>query len=300
MAATSSRSLTLRNAADLTPRSLPRGQALYTSTRRDTRQYASSSRLPGSARPSRVPVRHTPAKHGTPNHSHKGKGSLLTGQQREGENPVQATASDRQLPKEAPRSEVVATELNEVVDGAEKSRDVATPADIGTILGQDTLVVTREIEMMNIFIGFEQANKYALNTAQGETVGYIAEVEEGLLGGSLKRQLMRTRRPFKATIMDTSGNIIMIIKRNFTWINSYVRIYTLDANTKEEVLLGEVHQVFHVIRRKYELFVNRGGEAGQEDLEQFASIDEGLWAWDFMLKSDAERPLGAISRNFRG
>ena len=65
-------------------------------------------------------------------------------------------------------------------------------------------------------------------------------------------------------------------------------------------MIGEVHQVFHVIRRKYDLYISRGGEKGEEEMEQFAQIDEGLWAWDFMLKDDESRPLGAISRNFRG
>ena len=42
-------------------------------------------------------------------------------------------------------------------------------------------------------------------------------------------------------------------------------------------VVGEVHQRWHAWRRKYDLYINR---------RQFAAIDGGLFAWDFVLRDD--------------
>lgn len=61
------------------------------------------------------------------------------------------------------------------------------------ILSEPSLVVCRQIEMMNVFLGFEQANRYRLCNAKGETVGFLAE-QEGGFGSSIRRQMMRNHR----------------------------------------------------------------------------------------------------------
>ena len=256
----------------------------------------STSRIPGYSRPSRVLPRTEP-RHVTSSHAHRR--TIPSNQEEQRTNQSAADPTSRQLPAQpAPET----SSSNAVIESSSQdhAHNVVTPSTIEDILGQDTLVVTREIEMMNVFLGFEQASKFAIKTASGNSVGYLAESEKGVLGGSIQRQVFRNHRPFEANILDTSGNVMMTIRRPFTFINSKISIYTPDPSTKEEQLVGEVHQIFHVYRRKYQLFVNRGGEKGNEEMEQFADIDEGLWAWDFMLKGDDQRPLGAISRNFRG
>jgi hypothetical protein len=264
------------------------------------RHAASSSRIPSATRPSRISPRPDHSRNrASPSHNHRG--SVAHRQQES--TPAPEAVKDGPIPSSVEVAPVIESAKEEQLEEntTDGGKEVKAPGGIESILIQDKLVVTRQVEMMNIFLGFEQSNKYALNSSKGEAVGYLAETEKGVLGGSIQRQVLRTHRPFEAQILDTSGNVIMIIKRPFTFINSKIKIYTMDANNNnEEVLVGEVHQIFHVIRRKYELFINRGGEAGEENLEQFAEIDEGLWAWDFMLKDDEGRPLGAISRNFRG
>lgn len=84
----------------------------------------------------------------------------------------------------------------------------------------------RQLEMMNIFLGFEQTNRYAIsmssalhlntkstyfrtkgNTA-GEPLGYIAEEPRGVLS-IFSRQIFRTHRPFRAVILDLHGSPIL-------------------------------------------------------------------------------------------
>lgn len=69
------------------------------------------------------------------------------------------------------------------------------------ILAQSGLVVNRQIEMMNIFLGFEQANRYIIMDPHGNHVGYMAE-HDGGFGKALSRQAFRTHRPFTTHVFD--------------------------------------------------------------------------------------------------
>ncbi|KAH0444469.1 hypothetical protein IEQ34_025539 [Dendrobium chrysotoxum] len=168
-------------------------------------------------------------------------------------------------------------------------QDTSLRESVESILGQSTLVVTRQMEMLNVFLGFEQANKYSILTPEGYQVGYLAESDKGMLGGTLKRQFLRTHRSFEAHVMDTTGRVVLSIRRPLTLINSRIKVFIPHPSTGEERLVGEVHQIWHLYKRKYELFVNQTDESGSnESMAQFAGIDGD------------NRPLGAITRNFRG
>ncbi|PWN90494.1 Scramblase, partial [Acaromyces ingoldii] len=158
------------------------------------------------------------------------------------------------------------------------------------LLSQPTLVVTRQMEMLNIFLGFELANRYALVSPEGEPKGYIAETEQGL-GNVMQRQFFRNHRPFTAHVLDGEGKEMLVIRRAFKWLTSKTSVSLVDPETGSETLVGEVRQRLTVYRRKYDLFT---------ESVQFASIDGGLWAWDFVMVDTDGEPLGAVSRNFRG
>lgn len=64
------------------------------------------------------------------------------------------------------------------------------------LLSNSALVIVRQLEMLNVFMGFEQANRYAILNTRGEHVGYLAEEEQGFLS-TMTRQILRTHRPFK-------------------------------------------------------------------------------------------------------
>ena len=65
-----------------------------------------------------------------------------------------------------------------------------------------------QIEMLNLFAGFEQANKYAITDLSGTPVGFLAEEDAGVLG-TVTRQALRTRRPFKAVVLDLEGKPLL-------------------------------------------------------------------------------------------
>ena len=57
--------------------------------------------------------------------------------------------------------------------------------------------------MMNVFLGFEQANRYRLVNAKGEDVGFLAE-QEGGFGSSIRRQVMRGHRRMSYFVLTAS------------------------------------------------------------------------------------------------
>ncbi|KAI0818518.1 Scramblase-domain-containing protein [Irpex lacteus] len=188
------------------------------------------------------------------------------------------------------------------------------------LLENDVLVVTRQIEMLNIFVGFEQANRYVISNQEGETLGYVAEEPRGLFS-MWSRQLFRTHRPFRALVMDSSGSPVLWMRRPFSWIVSRMfvqRLKDFDSYTPEgEPVLdtfGEAHQKWHLWRRRYEVFLrdtphrilslaseNQPEPVPEEtSFSQFASIDEGLLAWTFKFRDARGEEIASVDRNFRG
>ncbi|KLT46306.1 Scramblase-domain-containing protein, partial [Cutaneotrichosporon oleaginosum] len=172
------------------------------------------------------------------------------------------------------------------------------------LLAHDSLVVVRQLEMMNVFLGYEQANRYAIYSPEGAHVGFLAEEERGF-AGVLTRQILHTHRPFKSTVMDRHGTPILWIERPFAFINSRIRVRAnpdlgaVGGGDGLSPLVGETQQQWHPWRRRYNLFENRVG-GGDNYMDQFARIDGGFLAWDFWLTDADGRLLATINRNFTG
>ncbi|KAJ5104725.1 hypothetical protein NUU61_002072 [Penicillium alfredii] len=111
------------------------------------------------------------------------------------------------------------------------------------ILANSGVVVQRQLEMMNVMIGFEQANKYVIMDAQGNHIGYMAEQEKGI-ANAMARQWFRTHRGFVTHVFDRQENEVLRFHRPFSWINSRIQVYdpldiTANAYSPSTALQGE-------------------------------------------------------------
>lgn len=187
------------------------------------------------------------------------------------------------------------------------------------ILSHPSLVVIRQLEMMNVFLGFEQANRYRLVNTKGEDVGYLAETEGGF-ASSIGRQIMRNHRPFSCSVLDTSGNVVLRVARPFSIINSRISVSKGADDPSSDNKIGECVQVWHPIKRKYELYQRYRAEdpatypiadatskaivprtaSSDEGYTQFANIDARMLAWDFYLHDENGQVLASVNRNFMG
>ncbi|EAW14701.1 scramblase family protein [Aspergillus clavatus NRRL 1] len=172
------------------------------------------------------------------------------------------------------------------------------------ILANSGLVVQRQLELMNVMIGFEQANKYVIMDANGNHIGYMAEQEKGITN-MMARQWFRTHRSFVTHVFDRHENEVLRFHRPFSWINSRIRVYdpldlaktaypsstalqsispgsliqaTGGSNARVSPLgledmrvVGEAQQQWAPLRRKYNLFTyhhspNNATEMGTQTL----------------------------------
>ncbi|KAG5368109.1 Phospholipid scramblase family protein [Yarrowia sp. C11] len=172
---------------------------------------------------------------------------------------------------------------------------VLTGADaITRMLSEPILVVERRMEMMNLILGFEQANKYVIMDGNGNQLGFMEEEDFGFVK-ALMRQVYRLHRPFKVNVYDNGGNHLMTISRKFSFINSKIKAI-LPASQGDGIIIGESQQQWHLWRRKYNLFQHHSNE----EYDQFAAIDAPFLSFAFPARDREGAIMGAVDRNWVG
>ncbi|ODV78693.1 phospholipid scramblase 1 [Suhomyces tanzawaensis NRRL Y-17324] len=176
-----------------------------------------------------------------------------------------------------------------------------TPEDgIYELLKEPTLVIERQIEFMNVFLGFEQANRYKIMNSLGEQIGYMEEKDLGLFK-MLGRQFFRLHRPFDIDVFNNYGDLLLTIKRPFSFINSHIKCYLPGYDEQNQIIheqLGESIQSWHLWRRRYNLFKLEDEETG--DYEQYGKIDAPFLSFDFPVKNQDGAVIGSVDRNWVG
>ena len=158
------------------------------------------------------------------------------------------------------------------------------------LLDNSSLIVQRQLEMMNVLMGFEQANRYVIMDPHGSHIGYIAEQDHGI-GNAMARQMLKTHRSFTTHVFDRDEKEILRFHRPFSWINSRIRVYdaigpeggtytssaslqgtsvaSIANQTSANVsnlplqnmrIIGAAEQEWAPLRRKYNLFLARSLE----------------------------------------
>lgn len=176
-----------------------------------------------------------------------------------------------------------------------------TPEDgIYDILKEPTLVIERQLEMMNVILGFEQANRYKILNSMGQQIGYMQEKDIGI-GKIIARQLFRLHRPFDVDVFNMYGDKLLTISRKFSFINSHIKakLPGYDENNQiiEEVI-GESVQSWHLWRRRYNLF--KLDDDVTDEYNQFGAIDAPFLSFDFPVKNYQGDVIGSVDRNWVG
>ncbi|CCD24359.1 Aim25p NDAI_0D00450 [Naumovozyma dairenensis CBS 421] len=184
-----------------------------------------------------------------------------------------------------------------------------------SFLNEPTILIERQIEMMNVFLGYEQSNKYIIMDVMGNRLGYMIEKDLSLWK-SILRQFYKLHRPFTVDVFDNWNNLIMSIKRPFSWINSHIKTYVpreyehipsssetsgshsvLDEH--DGILIGETIQNWHLWRRRYELF-QRSSKGQNEGMDQFGEIDAPFLSFEFPVLDSRGKIMASIDRNWVG
>ena len=81
------------------------------------------------------------------------------------------------------------------------------------------LIIRQEVEQIEIFTGFESANRYSILTPDGNQLLYAYEDS-----GDMSRQFMGTHRPLSIHIVDNSRQPVLEASRDFFWMLSHLRV----------------------------------------------------------------------------
>ncbi|KAL8909024.1 MAG: hypothetical protein Q9207_000475 [Kuettlingeria erythrocarpa] len=93
-----------------------------------------------------------------------------------------------------------------------------------TILANSSIVVQRQLELMNVMVGFEQANKYVIVDPHGNHIGFIAE-QDNSMGKTMARQMFSTHRSFTTHVFDKHEREVLRFHRPFSWVSSRIGVY---------------------------------------------------------------------------
>jgi hypothetical protein len=155
------------------------------------------------------------------------------------------------------------------------------------LLDNSAIVIQRQLEMMNVLMGFEQANRYVIMDPHGNHIGYLAERDHGF-GSAMARQMFKTHRSFTTHVFDREEREVLRFHRPFSWINSRIRVYdavggnggaytsstSLQGTSTSSILnqtsanvssldlpdmriIGATEQEWAPLRRKYNMFLAR-------------------------------------------
>lgn len=172
------------------------------------------------------------------------------------------------------------------------------PSDaVYNILSHPTLAIERRVEFMNVILGFEQANRYAIMDISGAHIGYMEEEDFGI-GKAIMRQVYRLHRPFSVRVFDRHGTHCLTIRRPFSFINSHIKaiVPSTSGNIDEDLVVGETKQQWHLWRRKYNLFLRQTSN----EYHQFGRVDAPFLSFMFPVHDEHNRVIGAIDRNWVG
>ncbi len=145
------------------------------------------------------------------------------------------------------------------------------------------LVIRQTREMLEIFTGFETANKYRILNAEGEEVMYAYEES-----GMLSRQFMGTHRPLSLHVLDGDGSPVLNANREFFWFFSH-----LNVEDGEGAALGSLKRKWGGLKRKFAVLDAEG--------EQIAGLNGGIFRpFTFTLNDYKGDELGRIVKEWGG
>ena len=145
------------------------------------------------------------------------------------------------------------------------------------------LVVRQTKEMLEIFTGFETANRYRVLTPEGEEAMFCYEES-----GMLSRQFMGSHRPLSLHVVDGNGQPILNASRNFFWVFSH-----LNVQDGSGAPIGSLHRKFGILNRKFAL-LDSGGQ-------QIAGLNGSVFRrYTFTLNNAHGQEMGRIVKKWGG
>ncbi len=150
------------------------------------------------------------------------------------------------------------------------------------------LFIKQKKEWLEIFTDIETVNQYTIFDKEKNIVGHMVEAGGGFFR-FIFRNFLRSHRPLDVSIANSSGQVLLKLKRPFYWFFSSLYVY--DYSGRE---IGSVHKKLSILRKNYDMLDAREN--------CFAKIRTAIISWwsfpVYETKSDKEKSL--ISKKWGG
>lgn len=184
-----------------------------------------------------------------------------------------------------------------------KEVELATLQDYSTqleaFLSHEQMHIERLYDRNQSWLGNASLHKYEIKDDNGAIVGYMREKRGPDWKAAWNRQMMIYKRRFTIEFFDANENLILMVKRGTAWLNSTVSVYVpvhQDDGSYVYKQIGFSHEIFTVLRRKYELNVG-----SMDHPHQFGVIDAKTFAFTFPIKSTkGDTDIAEIRRLWMG
>ncbi|ORY79041.1 Scramblase [Protomyces lactucae-debilis] len=171
---------------------------------------------------------------------------------------------------------------------------VCIHSEASRILASLPIVICRQYEPKNAVAGIEEPNKYLVKSSDGRT---IAQIDEEVRSSTMKRSLQGNARKYACHLTDLDLNKLLSVQRGFSLaeVKHEVSVYTYDTPDSEGILVGTVKSKFHLVKRKYDLFLQQ-----KTGLQLFAVAECVSAGTNFDIVSIRGEYLGSVNRAKRG
>lgn len=149
------------------------------------------------------------------------------------------------------------------------------------------LFVRQQVEVSEIIIDWEVANRYEILDEHEQRIGAVLEKGSGV-GNFLRRGILKSHRGFNIAVVGASGELALWLRRRFFFFFSNLEIYNTAGR-----LFGCVRRRFGILYKKYDLVDGRG--------QVFARIKSPLWRlWTFPVRGIRAGREAQISKRWGG
>ena len=151
------------------------------------------------------------------------------------------------------------------------------------LTARETLLVRQQKEWGEIVTGFETKNKYVVCDEDGNQIYFAAEQK----GSLLARLFLKANRPFYVAILDSEGSLALSVTRPFRFFFHEATVRDLSGN-----VLGVIKKNFSILNKRYTLFDDRNKEC-------YTLKGPLLKPWTFIIKA-RDKEVGKISKQWSG
>ena len=107
----------------------------------------------------------------------------------------------------------------------------------------ETLSIRQEVEILQVFTGFETKNRYRVIGPAGNDILFVYEESE-----FIGRQFLGGHRPLTLSFINSEGNVLLTARRKFFWFFSHLEFLSPEGAT-----LGRMQSRFKLLGRHFEL-----------------------------------------------